>query len=247
MGNRAEIGITELFLNGGDLLQKIELQFVVVGLGDHDLEHGERPTADVEASEYFGSDIDGCVFDLDNRKLITLDAILVGFDPLLLSGWKRAEILKVTLQQAAQQDEIAAVFGLFLDLHEFLIFGTHELDIHFAVVADFVVELHMKGLEGDEQARHALLAVEDVGERLAFARCGQLNASDIANRAQPLHRAPEDEGADGVAFDDAVDQSRTLLPRPDEGTLKLGDLHRAIFDLADERGKGDGLGFRKMH
>jgi hypothetical protein len=60
-----------------ELLRKIESLNLVIGLGDHDLEDAERFSANVDAREDFGCDIDGNVLHFDDRELVAFDAVAI--------------------------------------------------------------------------------------------------------------------------------------------------------------------------
>ena len=72
------------------------------------------------------------------------------------------------------------------------------------------------------QRRDALLAVQNILNVVPLRRIRKLVIAEVPVAAQFVLGLPEDEGADGIALQDGVDELRRLLLVPDKFALEHG-------------------------
>lgn len=115
------------------------------------------------------------------------------------------------------------------------------------VVGPPVGAVEREPLDRGVEAGQTLLSVEHLLGVVALGGGREFDAPDVAHRAELLPCFPEDEGADRVSLQDAVDQLGGLLAGPDELPLELRDFYGAQLDAVGGLGVGAALGVGLLH
>ena len=84
------------------------------------------------------------------------------------------------------------------------------------------------------EAGHTLLPIKNILNGVSVRCIRELKVSNITNGAKTIICFPNNEGANWVAFQNAIDQSGSFLNTPDKLTLKLGNLYLALFDIGNQ-------------
>nr|WP_233141376.1 hypothetical protein [Haematobacter missouriensis] len=215
-----------------ELFSEIEFARLVIGLCHHDFKDAERFASHIDARENLGGNIDRHVFHEDDREVVGLDAAAVFREFFVIVRRIGRELLKTAVDQVTQPDPCAVSEIGYFRYDDLILFAGFEIDEHIREVVCLArIALDLDAAQRGVKTGQSLLAVEHEGDGLAVFRLRQRCITEITNAAQPILSRPEDERADRIAFDDAVEQGCGLLHGPDEISLELRNLDLPTLDV----------------
>ncbi len=217
------------------LLLKVEAALGVISLGDDDLEDGEGLPPRIDPGEDLARDIDAVIRDLDDGEVVTGQSLAVGLDAFALFLRIAVEVGDVLGQEVVDGECGARVLGYFgVDALLVYVGLRVDVDTDVFVVDDFAIPGDAEAVADGVEAGDSLLPVQNILHGVTSGGLGKLNVADIPEGGQLLAGLPDDEGTQGEAFDDAVDELRGLLLVPDEVALESGQLQPALVDVSDQ-------------